>query len=207
MTGFRTGALALAVLLAGCGGQSQPTGPAAASPSSPSSPTGPSNPTSPAPAPSGGRPAPGFASTSAGSRRDVISKPDFLIDANAVCSAADARRRALPEPTGATDYDAIVANLTGILRIRPDLLTRAEALVVRAGERAELERRWLDVERADFAAFEPAARRLVDAARAHDPDRTAAASADLSAVPDHDSAVAAYLTGFGLADCARLYTD
>jgi hypothetical protein len=26
-------------------------------------------------------------------------------------------------------------------------------------------------------------------------------------VPDHDSAVAAYLTGFGLADCARLYTD
>ncbi|MBV9822354.1 MAG: hypothetical protein JO144_08930 [Actinobacteria bacterium] len=137
----------------------------------------------------------------------MISKPDFLIDANAVCSAADARRRALPEPTGPTDYAAIVANLTGLLRIRPDLVSRAEALVVRAGERAELERRWLDVERADFAAFEPVARRLIEAARASDPDRTAAASADLSAVPDHDPAMAAYLTGFGLADCAKLYAD
>jgi hypothetical protein len=137
----------------------------------------------------------------------VISKPDFLIEANALCSAADDQLQALPDPTAATDYTGVITSVSGVLRIESALISRAEALVARTGERAELEKRWLDVERADFAAFRPPAQRAIDAARRHDHAKVQDAADDLSAVPNHDAAVRAYLTGYGLADCAELYTD
>jgi hypothetical protein len=196
----------LGLLLAGCGGSSPPAAEPSAGPASASNSASGSSAASTPVRPTGTAP-PGFASTSAGSPRDVISKPDFLIDANALCSRLDTQLQALPQPTAATDYAATVANLTGTLRIRTALISGAEALVVRAGERADLEKNWLDVERADFAAFQPAAQRVIDAARRHDPARVQAAVNDLSAVRDHDATVAAYLDRFGLASCAHLYID
>lgn len=193
----------LAVLPAGCGGSSStpPTGTPAASSSTTPSATGSTASSAPA------RSAPGFASTSAGSPRDVISKPDFLIDADRLCSKLDTQLQALPQPTAATDYAAIVSNLTGTVRIRTALISGAESLVARAGERVALEKNWLDVERADFAAFKPAAQRVIDAARRHDPAKVQAAANALSAVRNHDTAVAAYLKDYGLASCSRLYND
>jgi hypothetical protein len=126
------------------------------------------------------------------------------VDANAMCSAVDAQLQALPTPAGATDYAGIITNLTGTLRIMPVYISHAEALVARTAERAALEKNWLDVERADYAAFKPAAQQLLRAADTRDPAKVAAAANDLSAVPDHSDDVQAYLDDFGLASCAHV---
>lgn len=200
--GWLAPVLVLGLALAGCDSSSpsaQPAGSPAGSSSSPSS----TAPSSSAVGPS----APAFASTSAGTPRGVLSKPDFLVDANAMCSAVDAQLQALPTPTGATDYAGIITNLTGTLRILPVYIAHAEALVARTAERAELEKNWLNVERADYAAYKPAAQQLLRAADTRDPAQVSAAANDLSAVPDHSSTVQAYLEDFGLASCAHIEAD
>ncbi|MDQ1745137.1 MAG: hypothetical protein QOE23_3476 [Pseudonocardiales bacterium] len=192
--------LALGLTLAGCGSSSSPSAEPAGSSSS-------SSPSASASSSVVGPSAPAFASTSAGTPRGVLSKPDFLVDTNAMCSAVDAQLQALPTPSGATDYAGIITNLTGTLRIMPVYIAHAEALVARTAERADLEKNWLDVERADYAAFKPAAQRLLRAADTRDPAKVAAAANDLSAVPDHSSDVQAYLEDFGLASCAHIEAD
>ncbi len=192
----------LGLALAGCDSSSpsaRPAGSPAGSSSSPSA----TAPSSSAVGPS----APAFASTSAGTPRGQLSKPDFLVDTNAMCSAVDAQLQALPTPAGATDYAGIITNLTGTLRIMPVYIAHAEALVARTAERADLEKNWLDVERADYAAFKPAAQQMLRAADTRDPAKVAAAANDLSAVPNHGSDVQAYLEDFGLASCAHIEAD
>lgn len=189
----------LGLVVAGCGGSSSKSASPAPSPSG-------SNATSSASsaAASSSSPASGFASTSAGTPSGVLSKPDFLIDMNTLCRSFSARVKALPTPTGATDFDAITTNLTANLRLAPSFLSQAEALVDQAAERAVLQKNWLAVEKADYAAFKPVAQRMV----AHSKDRDAAkVQADanaLSALPDHSKALATYLAGYGLSDCATL---
>jgi len=198
-TGWLAPLVVLGIALAGCGSSSKSAAPGAPSGSSPS-PAG-SSPASSAPGSGAGPSVPAFASTSAGSPRDVISKPDFLIDANAMCSAVDAQLQSLPAPT---DDTAMRVFVNGVLRIMPVYISHAEALVVRTGERAQLEKNWLDLERADFAAFRPAGQALLRALDAHDDAAVQAAVADLSAVPDHSDAVQAYLADYGLASCAHI---
>lgn len=186
----------LGLVLAGCGGSSShsapPAGSTASSASSPGSgPTGPSTPA-------------GFASTSAGTPSGVLSKPDFLIKMNALCSAIDAQRQALPKPTGATDFAAISVNLTGTMRLLPSLISHAEALMKPYAQRAELDKNWLDIERADYAVLKPIAERLVAHANAHDAAKVQADANAMSAAPDHSSSLSTYLNGYGLSSCAHL---
>jgi hypothetical protein len=190
-----------AVALTGCDSSSSPSAaPAGTSASSSSS-------SSPASSSAVGPSAPAFASTSAGTPRGQLSKPDFLVDTNAMCSAVDAQLQALPTPAGATDYAGIITNVTGTLRIMPVYLSHAEALVARTAERAALEKNWLDVERADYAAYKPAAQQLLRAADTRDPAKVSAAANDLSAVPDHSDTIQAYLQNFGLASCAHIQSQ
>jgi hypothetical protein len=206
-TGWLAPIVVLGIVLTGCDSSSSPSAAPAGSSSSPSSAGSSPSLSSSASSSAVGPSAPAFASTSAGTPRGVLSKPDFLIDTNAMCSAVDAQLQALPNPTGATDYAGIITNLTGTLRIMPVYLAHAEALVARTAERAALEKNWLDVERADYAAFKPAAQELLRAADTRDPAKVAAAANDLSAVPDHGDAVQAYLEDFGLASCAHIEAE
>ncbi|HST47499.1 hypothetical protein [Jatrophihabitans sp.] len=187
--GWLAPVVVLGVVLTGCGGSSPAARPG----------------TSPSPSASSsaviGPSAPAFASTSAGSPRDVISKPDFLIDANAMCSAVDAQLQALPAPT---DDAAMRVYVTGVLRIMPVYLSHAQTLVARTAERAQLEKNWLIPERADYDAFKPAGQALLQALDAHDDAAVQAAVSDLSAVPDHSDVVQAYLNGYGLPSCAHI---
>jgi hypothetical protein len=176
--------LALAgLVLAGCGGSPSHSAAPAGSPASSNSPT---------PTPSSSTP------------KGHLSKPDFLIRMNALCSSVDAQVKALPTPTAATDYAAISANLTGTLKLRPSFLSRAEALIAQAAERAALEKNWLAIEKADLAAFTPPAQRMLAHSKAHDAAKVQADANVLSALPDHSSRLATYLNGFGLGSCAQL---
>jgi hypothetical protein len=201
-TGARTGLASFALLgllLAGCGGSPSKSAAPAGSPSN-SAPT--SAAVSPA-APAGSSP-PAFASTSAGSQTDRLSKPDFLIAMNAVCSAVDAQRQALPTPTSVTDYAAITTRLTGTLRILPVFIDHAETLVAKSAERAALERNWLAIKKADYAATKPLAVRTITDSNAHDAAKVDADLRALDAAPDHGASMATYLRDFGLTSCASL---
>jgi hypothetical protein len=197
----------LALVVAGCGGSSShsaaPATSATSSPAGSASSSATRSPSSAAP-PVSSTPAPGFASTSAGTPKGRLSKPDFLIEMNSLCSSVDARVRALPTPTAATDYAAINANLTATLKLRTSFIARAEALVAQSAERAELERNWLATEKADFAAFRPPAERMLADSKAHNAAKVQADANVLSALPDHSSRLATYLKGFGLSSCAQL---
>jgi len=193
----------LGAVVAGCGGSSSKSASPAPSASGASASSSAASSASSAAATSSS-PASGFASTSAGTPAGVLSKPDFLIRMNTTCRSFSARVKALPTPTAATDFDAITTNLTAHLRLAPSFLSQAEALVEQSAERAILQKNWLAVEQADFAAFKPVAQRMVTHSKARDAAEVQADANTLSALPDHSKALASYLAGFGLSDCAAL---
>lgn len=198
-------ALALpALVLAGCGGSSSRSAAPADSASSSSGSAATSS--SPASTPSSSTPA-GFASTSAGTPKDVLSMPDFLIEMNKLCASYDAQLRALPEPTAATDFTAITTNLTATLRLWPAFIARAEPLIARMPDRAALEKNWLAIDKADLAAFKPLAQRMIAHSKAHDAAKVQADANALSALPDHTSRVVRFLNGYGLGSCAKLESE
>jgi hypothetical protein len=125
---------------------------------------------------------------------------------NALCSAVDAQVQALPKPASATDYTAISTNLTGTLRVLPVFLSHAEKLVAKSAERVALERNWLAVERADYAATKPIAERTVADSNAHNAAKVQVDVQALATAPDHSSSLAAYLRDYGLTSCASLET-
>lgn len=187
-------------VLAGCGDSS---GQSAAPAGSPSGSASPSSPSTSVIGPS----APAFASTSAGTPKGVLSKPDFLISMNAVCSAVDAQRQALPTPTGLTDFDTIVLNTTGRMRLVPVLISQARRLVNQMPERAELEKNWLALEQADYAALKPIADQMIAHATARDAAAVEADANDMATAPNHSAAMEAYLKEFGLSSCAHLHAS
>jgi hypothetical protein len=195
----------LGVLVTGCGGSS---GQAAAPAGSSSSPA--ASASASASAPSSrviGPSVPAFASTSAGTPKGVLSKPDFLIKMNAVCSAIDAQRQALPKPAGTTDFATIRLNLTGTMRLVPSLISHAERLIAQTAQRAELEKNWLALERADYAAVKPIADQMVAHSIAGDAAKVQDDAYEMANVPNHNSSLVTYLNDFGLPSCANLHAS
>jgi hypothetical protein len=134
----------------------------------------------------------------------ALSKADFITKMNAVCAAIDQQRKALPTPSGLTDYPVIAQNLSGTLRILPSFISQADALVQRSPDKTALDTNWLDLEKADFAAVKPIAERMVADSTAKDSAKVAADGEALSSAPDHSSAIATYMTSYGLTSCATL---
>jgi hypothetical protein len=200
----------LGLVLAGCGGSSVQSGAQAGSAASSSSASSSPAPSGSASAPGsavGPTPAPGFASTSAGTPKGVLSKPNFLIQMNAVCSAVDAQRQALPTPTSVTDFATISLNLTGTMRLVPSLISHAERLIAQTAQRAELQKNWIALEKADYAAIKPIADRMVAHSNARDAAKVEADAKAMAAVPNHNSGLVAYLKDYGLASCANLHSN
>lgn len=187
-------------VLIGCGDSAGQSAAPAGSPSGSASPSA-------SPSSSGviGPSAPAFASTSAGSPTDVISMPNFLIKMNAVCSAIDAQRQALPTPASLTDFDTLVLNLSGTLRLTPVLISQAQRVMKPFARRAELEKNWLALERADYAEAKPIVERMIAHARARDAAAVQADADDLATASNHSGVLKAYLDEFGLPSCGHLH--
>lgn len=145
-----------------------------------------------------------FASNLPTAATGMLTKADFLSKMNAVCSAVDTQRKALPTPSGLDDYPNIIANLSGTLRLLPSFISQADALVQRSSDKAELTEKWLTFERSDFAAVKPIAQRMVADSTAKDSAKVAADGEALSGAPDHSSAIAAFMNSYGLTTCATL---
>jgi hypothetical protein len=144
-----------------------------------------------------------FAST-VPSTAGPLSKTEFISKMNAVCSALNTQRQALPQPSGLTDYTAISANLSGTLRLLPALINQADQLIGRTADKAALTTNWLSVEKSDFAAIKPIAERMVADSNAKNADKVAADGEALSGAPNHSDTIATYMTSYGLTSCATL---
>jgi hypothetical protein len=144
-----------------------------------------------------------FASTLP-STASTLTKAEFVSKMNAICTAIDTQRKALPTPSGPTDYLAIAANLSGTLRILPSFIAQADQLVTRSPDRDSLNRNWLSIEKSDFATIKPIAERMVVDSNAKDSAKVSADGEALSSAPDHSSTIATFMTGYGLTSCASL---
>jgi hypothetical protein len=149
---------------------------------------------------------PGGSASSPPSTASALSKTEFVSKMNAICSAVDSQRKALPTPSGLTDYPAIAANLSGTLRILPAFIAQADQLVGRTADRDVLTRSWLSIEKSDFATVKPIAERMVLDSNAKDSAKVAADGEALSGAPDHSATIATFMTGYGLTSCASLET-
>ncbi|MEO9240121.1 MAG: hypothetical protein ABI418_18745, partial [Jatrophihabitantaceae bacterium] len=136
---------------------------------------------------------PNFASTLPSTSSAQLTKTEFVSKMNAICSAIDSQRKALPTPSGLTDYPNIVANLSGTLRLLPSFIQQADQLVNRSADKAELTEKWLAIEKSDFATVKPLAERMVADSNAKDSAKVAADGEALSSAPDHSSTIATFM--------------
>lgn len=90
------------------------------------------------------------------------------------------------------------------LRLLPVFIAHAETLIAKSDDRPALERNWLAIERADYAAVKPIAERTVADSNARNAARVKADVQALDAAPDHSSSLAVYLRNYGLTSGASL---
>jgi hypothetical protein len=191
-TSFRLSCLPIVALaavgLAGCGSSSKPATQAQGGSTS----TLVSSPSSTAP------------SLTASATPTTLSKTEFLAKMNAVCVDFNTKIQQLPQPSDAEDYAAIAANIQGTVTLLPQYIKQAETLVARSADKEALTDNWLTVEKSDFVAFAPAAKKFVTDAKAKNAAKLQADGKELDAAPDHSEAIAGFMSGYGLKSCAIL---
>jgi glucose/arabinose dehydrogenase len=134
----------------------------------------------------------------------TLSKTEFVTKMDAVCTAIDAKRKALPTPSGPSDFAALTAYTEGTLALFPAYFSQASALVAQSADKAELQAKWLDVEKSDFSAQQVAAEKLLTASKEKNAALVSQYTSQLSAASDHSSEIAAFMTTYGLTSCAAL---
>jgi hypothetical protein len=133
-----------------------------------------------------------------------LTKSEFVSKADALCHTIVVKTDALPQPSGATDYAAIIATGEEALALFPPWLAKEQALVAQSSDKDELTAKWLAVEESDFNAQQPLLAQLVAAAKAKQTDKVGSIADQLNKAPTHSDSIAAYLTGYGLTECAKL---
>ncbi|MDQ1741745.1 MAG: hypothetical protein QOE23_84 [Pseudonocardiales bacterium] len=174
--------------LSACGGSSQDTTAAPQAAGSTSTPA--SSTPSPTPTPS---PSP-----------TTLTKAEFVTKIEALCVDTTTKVDGLPQPSGAEDYAAMGAAVEGTLKLFPQYVKQAEALVAKSGDKATLTAHWLTPEKVDYTAAEPALKKFLADIKAKDRAAVAADAKALDAMPDHSAPIAKFLTGYGLKSCAAL---
>lgn len=133
-----------------------------------------------------------------------LTKAEFITKMDARCAQTLARIKTIAQPTGLTDYAAIL-NFDAVAETeQPAFQADATVLVDESPDKVALHKNWIDLDKADFAALKPILVRLDAAARAENQSALAAAAQAASSAPDHSTAETAYLKSYGLTDCATL---
>lgn len=136
-----------------------------------------------------------------------LSKAAFVQQMDAVCHGVITKLAAVPAPTSADDNVALKNYSIVTLQEFPSYIDQAKALVARSPDQAELTSNWLTPEQSDFAVVRPLIARLVTAIDANDTAEVTSLKTQLNNSPDHSAAMAKFLTGYGLTDCASLETS
>lgn len=135
----------------------------------------------------------------------TVSKAEFVSRMNVVCAGVS-RTLAASAPKSLTDYPALRDFAAATLTLFQAYITQAKTLAAKTADRAELNDKWISVEEADFNRGKPLLIQLVAAADAKDKAKIDALESQVGALPDHSAAIASFMTGYGLTDCAQLET-
>ena len=142
--------------------------------------------------------------SSSGSSSNTLTKAQFVAQADAVCAATLAKIKAAPTPTSTTDYADILSYDSIALDAEPAFQSQITALADRSPDAAALHKNWIDIDKADYESQKPLVLKLDAAAQAKNANQVNAVITQLGNEPDHSTAEANYLTGYGLTDCASL---
>jgi hypothetical protein len=123
---------------------------------------------------------------------------------DSVCVDFTTKIQQLPQPSDDQDYVSLSADLNGTLKLFPQYMKQAEALVSRSADQTTLTDNWLTVEKSDFAALAPALKKFVADVKAKNQTRLPADLQALDKAPDHSDAIASFMSGYGLKSCAIL---
>jgi hypothetical protein len=134
----------------------------------------------------------------------MLTKAQFVTQADAVCKDTDAKLSALPQAKDNNDYSALLTDFTSTLAIYPAYFAQAERLVAQSTDRAELTRKWLKVEEGDFAASKPIIEKIIAALQAKDDSAVTSANRKLQAAPNHTDDLIVFFKSYGLSACASL---
>ena len=137
----------------------------------------------------------------------ALSKAAFITQADAICTKIDAQLSALPNPAGEQDYPAMAANLEGSVALFKSYISQVQPLADQTADAAELNSKWLTLEKEDFAKAEPLVTKMIAALKAKDAAQIKAIGDQLDAQPDRSKEYAAELTSYGLTSCAKLEDD
>jgi hypothetical protein len=137
-------------------------------------------------------------------RASTLSKADFITRTDKVCAATDARRKALPDPSTSQNAADLISYIDGILVLVPSYLAAVQPLVAQSPDAAELNAKWLDLEKGDYRTFAPLAQKEVDDLKAGNTALLPGDEKAIAAAQDHSSQMAAFLQSYGLTDCAAL---
>lgn len=133
----------------------------------------------------------------------ALSHDQFVAQADQLCQSV---RSEVPTDTNAdpSDLSAIAATLGPFLQYFPGFLAQAQSLVATQPDQAALEANWLAPINEDFTAVSPLVQQFLAAYDAGQTDQAQQLVGEIATQPDHSSAVAAYLNGYGLTTCAAL---
>jgi hypothetical protein len=154
--------------------------------------------------PTGTAPNTGAAPSDTSAPAGTLSKPEFLSQMNGECNEIIAKLAAVPVPSALDDYAGIERYGTVSLQLFPPYLAKAKSLVARSADQAELTTKWVSIEESDYQASAPLLVQLVAAAHQKDSAKVSAVETQLEATPDHSEDIAAFMTDYGLTDCASL---
>ena len=187
--------LGLVVLLTACGSSSssadKTTAPPATTTSSSASSTSPADTSSSA-----------TSATTADSSAATGSKAVFITKAEALCASTAVKAKAVPDPTGPTDYAAIENYTKSVLSLAPSFYSELTILAAGTPDSAELNSKWIAVEKSDLAVATPILQKLSQAAASKDEADATTLFTQLGALPDNSDTVSAFLTSYGLPTCA-----
>lgn len=145
----------------------------------------------------------GGSSSSPSGSGGALSKAAFVTEMNAVCSSiSKTLERSLPSSD--TDYPALRAFFTETLALYQTYITQAKRLAAETADAELLNQKWISIEEADFDRAKPVLLQLIVAASNEDKAKIDQLEAQLNKLPDHSGAIAQFMTGYGLTDCATL---
>lgn len=138
------------------------------------------------------------------SSANAMSKTEFVSAANALCHTVAGQIAALPTPSGAGDYAALITYVQAAKALFPPWLAHEKALVAQSADKDELTAKWISLEEADYNAQKPLLDQLLTAAQAKQSAEVGRLGGELDKAASHTDEISAYLTTYGLADCAKL---
>lgn len=136
----------------------------------------------------------------------ALTKAEFLSEADSLCADVNSALTSVPPPIGLGDPNA-ASYFASTEATFAGFLSEIQALVARSPDRATLTAEWTAVDLRDFTAARPLVEQTVQALRAGDVATVQALVAQLDAQPDHSNQIMAFLTDYGLPECANLESN